>query len=128
MDPDAFDAFLFHPDFGNQMTARDFCETFVEPTGKEAGNILILYLQNSWLTTIADHVQMTALSRVLQLNIKVAYLDGHSAVGNVDWVDFQCTPDPQASPIILLYRYVVTSAMSPFTHLPLAAAPVIMIF
>lgn len=40
MDPDSFDAFLFHPDFGNQMTARDFCETFVEPTGKEAGAIL----------------------------------------------------------------------------------------
>ena len=70
---------------------------------------------------------MTALSRVLQLNIKVAYLDGHSAVGNVDWVDFQCAPDPQASPIILLYRYVVTSSVS-FTHSPLAAAPVIMIF
>ncbi|VDC04750.1 unnamed protein product [Peniophora sp. CBMAI 1063] len=87
MDPDAFDAFLFHPDFGNQMTARDFCETFVEPTGKEA-----------------DHVQMTALSRVLQLNVKVAYLDGHSADGKVDWVDFQCAPDPQASPVILLYR------------------------
>lgn len=41
MDPDSFDAFLFHPDFGNQMTARDFCETFVEPTGKEAGEVLV---------------------------------------------------------------------------------------
>ncbi|KZV72275.1 cysteine proteinase [Peniophora sp. CONT] len=87
MDPDSFDAFLFHPDFGNQMTARDFCETFVEPTGKEA-----------------DHVQMTALSRVLQLNVKVAYLDGHSADGKVDWVEFQCAPDSQAPPVILLYR------------------------
>lgn len=86
-DPESYDAFLFHPDFGNQMTARDFCETFVEPTGKEA-----------------DHVQMTALARALKLNVKVAYLDGHSADGKVDFVNFESAIDPESKPVELLYR------------------------
>ncbi|KAI0030840.1 cysteine proteinase [Vararia minispora EC-137] len=86
-DPDAFDAFLFHPDFGNQMTARDFCESFVEPTGKEA-----------------DHVQMTALARALKVNAKVAYLDGHDPNGAVDFVSFESALDPSTPPVVLLYR------------------------
>jgi ubiquitin thioesterase protein OTUB1 len=89
-DPEAFDAFLFHPDFGTQMTARDFCEAFVEPTGKEA-----------------DHVQMTALARALRLNVRVAYLDGHAPDGRVDFVSFESAIDPGTPPVVLLYRSVL---------------------
>ena len=32
-----FEPYLFHPEIGIPMEARDFCETFVEATGKEAG-------------------------------------------------------------------------------------------
>lgn len=36
-DPDTYSAFLFHPEIGEPMEVRDFCETFVEAVGKEAG-------------------------------------------------------------------------------------------
>lgn len=54
----------------------------------------------------ADHVQMTALTRALKLNLNVAYLDGRSPTGKVDFVEFR-DPDSQlenSSPITLLYR------------------------
>lgn len=37
LDPDAYAPFLFHPELGEPMDTREFCETFVEAVGKEAG-------------------------------------------------------------------------------------------
>ena len=36
-DPEAFAGFLMHPEIGEPMELRDFCESFVEAVGKEAG-------------------------------------------------------------------------------------------
>ncbi|KAF9784665.1 cysteine proteinase [Thelephora terrestris] len=88
-DPEEYSPFLFHPELGEPMGTREFCEHFVEAVGKEA-----------------DHVQMTALTRALKLNLNVAYLDGRSSTGKVDFVEFR-DPDSQlenGSPITLLYR------------------------
>ena len=55
---------------------------------------------------VLDHVQMTALTRALKINVNVAYLDGRSPTGKVDFVEFR-DPDSQlegSSPITLLYR------------------------
>ena len=54
-----------------------------------------------------DHVQMTALTRALKVNIKVAYLDGHvhAQEGNVSFVDFTNVEESAIDPVILLYRY-----------------------
>jgi len=88
-DPEEYAPFLFHPETGEPMGTREFCEHFVEAVGKEA-----------------DHVQMTALTRALKMNVNVAYLDGRSPTGKVDFVEFR-DPDSQienGSPITLLYR------------------------
>ncbi|KAK0478746.1 cysteine proteinase [Armillaria novae-zelandiae] len=87
IDPDAFAPFLFHPELGEPMEVREFCEHFVEAVNKEA-----------------DHVQMTALSRALQLNVNVAYLDGRNSNGLVDFVEFRSAPDANEPPLALLYR------------------------
>jgi len=87
-DPEEYAPFLFHPEIGEPMGTREFCEHFVEAVGKEA-----------------DHVQMTGLTRALKLNLNVAYLDGRSQE-KVDFVEFR-GPDSQpvdSSPITLLYR------------------------
>ncbi|SJL08387.1 uncharacterized protein ARMOST_11750 [Armillaria ostoyae] len=87
IDPDAFAPFLFHPELGEPMEVREFCEHFVEAVNKEA-----------------DHVQMTALSRALQLNVNVAYLDGRNSNGLVDFVEFRSAADANETPLTLLYR------------------------
>ncbi|THU93846.1 cysteine proteinase, partial [Dendrothele bispora CBS 962.96] len=96
IDPDTYQPFLFHPELGEPMSVREFCENFVEATGKEA-----------------DHVQMTALSRALHVDIDVAYLDGRSGggeEGHVEFVKFQQDQSDQqvgggdGGPICLLYR------------------------
>lgn len=53
-----------------------------------------------------DHVQMTALTRALKLNLNVAYLDGRSPTGKVDFVEFRDpdAPPEYSYPITLLYR------------------------
>ena len=43
-DPDEYAPFLFHPETGEPMGTREFCEHFVEAVGKEAG---------LWLPTLA---------------------------------------------------------------------------
>ncbi|KZT24962.1 cysteine proteinase [Neolentinus lepideus HHB14362 ss-1] len=86
-DPDEFAPFLFHPEIGEPMTPREFCETFVEAVGKEA-----------------DHVQMTALARALKIDFSVAYLDGRSPDGHVDFVKFNEGVDDGLDPLVLLYR------------------------
>ncbi|KAF9649555.1 cysteine proteinase [Thelephora ganbajun] len=87
--PKEYAPFLFHPEIGEPMDTREFCEHFVEAVGKEA-----------------DHVQMTALTRALKMSVNVAYLDGRSHTGKVDFVEFR-DPDSQLEnnpPITLLYR------------------------
>ncbi|KAH7103666.1 cysteine proteinase [Auriculariales sp. MPI-PUGE-AT-0066] len=71
-DEDNYSAFLFHPETGEQIGVREFCEAFVEPTGKES-----------------DHVQMTAISRALKINVRIAYLDGSGAGDSVEFVEFE---------------------------------------
>jgi ubiquitin thioesterase protein OTUB1 len=86
--------FLFHPDHGEPVEPEYFCQHFVEAVDKEA-----------------DHVQIMALARALQVNVDVAYLDGHDAGGNVNFVNFE-NADGLAlggEPLTLLYRYVVSS-------------------
>ncbi|KAI0088117.1 cysteine proteinase [Irpex rosettiformis] len=80
--------FLFHPETGEDISPQDFCERFVEATGKEA-----------------DHIQMTALTKALKVNVRVAYLDGHSAT-TVNFVDFLNNEDSVdgGGPAVLLYR------------------------
>ena len=40
--PNDFEPFLTHPDTGEKMGTKEFCETFVEVLGKEAGEQLVL--------------------------------------------------------------------------------------
>jgi ubiquitin thioesterase protein OTUB1 len=84
LEEEEYSPFLLHPELGEPMNVKDFCENFVEGSGKEA-----------------DHVQITALCRVLRLNVKVAYLDGRK--DTIDFVDFQNDPTSQQL-ITLLYR------------------------
>ncbi|OCB85850.1 cysteine proteinase [Sanghuangporus baumii] len=87
-DPDSYAPFLFHPETSIQVPPQEFCERFVEACGKEA-----------------DHVQITALTKILKLNIEVAYLDGHGADGSVNFVQFHnVPPEDFDNPPVLLYR------------------------
>ncbi|KAJ3972454.1 cysteine proteinase [Lentinula raphanica] len=85
LDPESFTDFLFHPETGEPLEIRDFCEQLVDATGKEA-----------------DHVQMTALTKILRINVDVAYLDGRGSNGQVEFVKFEWAE--AATPICLLYR------------------------
>jgi ubiquitin thioesterase protein OTUB1 len=37
LDPENYEPFLTHPELGIPMNATDFCNNFVDCTGKEAG-------------------------------------------------------------------------------------------
>lgn len=37
IDPDSYAPFLFHPETGDEILPQEFCERYVEATGKEAG-------------------------------------------------------------------------------------------
>jgi len=82
-----FAEFLFDPESQMQISVDDFCRRFVEPLGKEA-----------------DHVQVAALAQALNVHVKVAYLDGRSADGQVNFVDFSEHVSGGAEPLVLLYR------------------------
>ncbi|KAF8622628.1 hypothetical protein AX15_006880 [Amanita polypyramis BW_CC] len=84
LNEEEYSPFLIHPERGDPMSVRDFCENFVEGSGKEA-----------------DHVQITAICRVLRLNVKVAYLDGRKDI--VDFVEFR-NDSTSEEDITLLYR------------------------
>ncbi|KAI5118472.1 hypothetical protein M0805_003733 [Coniferiporia weirii] len=87
-DPEAYAPFLFHPESGDDIAPQEFCERYVEACGKEA-----------------DHVQITALTKALKLNVEVAYLDGHSSDGSVSFVPFQnVPPNDFENQLALLYR------------------------
>jgi len=85
--PEEYESFLIHPDTGEQMGVKEFCETFVEVLGKEA-----------------DHVQLTAISQALKVNLNIAYLDGRSEDGRVEYVKFNHASDANEAPIVLIYR------------------------
>ncbi|KAF9463306.1 peptidase C65 Otubain-domain-containing protein [Collybia nuda] len=81
------EVFLFHPETGLPMVVERFCEQFVEPCGKDA-----------------DHVQVEALCRALQLNVDVAYLDGRGNDDAVTFVHLRNSLDEKSEPLKLLYR------------------------
>jgi len=85
--PDDYQAFLTHPDTGETIGVTEFCESVVEVLGKEA-----------------DHVQLNALSQALKVNLKIAYLDGRSPDGRVDFVTFDHAVDEHEAPLTLIYR------------------------
>jgi len=85
--PNDFEPFLMHPDTGEKMGSKEFCESLVEVLGKEA-----------------DHVQLTAITQALRVNVKIAYLDGRSQDGRVEFVTFNHAKDENDPPLMLLYR------------------------
>ncbi|KAF8487187.1 cysteine proteinase [Russula ochroleuca] len=86
-EPETYEPFLTHPDTGETMGVKDFCRIVVEVLGKEA-----------------DHVQLTALSQALKVNLKIAYLDGRSQDGRVEFVSFNYASDGKETPLTLIYR------------------------
>jgi len=87
-DPDSYLPYIFDPETGDDISLLDFCQRHVEACGKEA-----------------DNVQISALTKSLKINIEIAYLDGHSADGTVNFVSFQNLPETDVpNPPILLYR------------------------
>ncbi|KAF8494372.1 peptidase C65 Otubain-domain-containing protein [Russula emetica] len=86
-EPETYEPFLTHPDTGETMGVKEFCKVVVEVLGKEA-----------------DHVQLTAISQALKVNLKIAYLDGRSQDGRVEFVTFNHASDQNETPLTLLYR------------------------
>lgn len=82
-----YEAFLIHPETHEPMGVEAFCANIVEPLGKEA-----------------DHVEMQALCAALQLNVDVAYLNGGSEEGVVDFIPFRYASESESLPLVLLYR------------------------
>jgi ubiquitin thioesterase protein OTUB1 len=81
-----------HPENFEPMDPADFCSAWVEPTGKEA-----------------DQVMIQALARCLRQGIKVCYLDGSSSQedeGGASFVDFEIEEGQGVGeePLMLLYR------------------------
>lgn len=75
------------------------------PLGKKQVLAALFTQYGPKLTQDIDHVQMTALTRVLKINVNVAYLDGHAHQnGEVNFVTFDNAIGPE-EPINLLYRY-----------------------
>ena len=56
------------------------------------------------MTWVTDHVQVTAISEALKLNMEIAYLDGHSKDGNVKFVQVNKAINPNEAPLTLIYR------------------------
>ncbi|KAI9461938.1 cysteine proteinase [Lactarius psammicola] len=85
--PEEYEPFLIHPDLGEKMGVREFCEAVVEVLGREA-----------------DHVQVTAISEALKVNVEIAYFDGRNKDGNVEFVKFNKAIEPNEAPLTLIYR------------------------
>ena len=90
----------WHPGNSAKISSRLLAKKLVS---RRAGDIIRASFR---LLLLLDHVQITALSRALQININIAYLDGRGANGVVDFVEFRNDKDTTTSPLILLYRYV----------------------
>jgi ubiquitin thioesterase protein OTUB1 len=91
------------------MDVDSYCANIVQAMGKEAGELF--YRLSQFLHTFQPHffqdnVEIEALSRALQLNLDVAYLNGGRGDGVIDFIKFRHDLIPEASPLILLYRYV----------------------
>jgi ubiquitin thioesterase protein OTUB1 len=115
-----FEPFLTHPDTGEKMEVKEFCESLVEVLGKEAGgsqHSLTSKFSNAapclWFvaggvcadeSAYADHVQLTAISQALKVNLRIAYLDGRSQDGRVEYVTFNHAIDEDETPLTLIYR------------------------
>lgn len=84
---ESYEGFLVHPDTRDIMDVDSYCANVVQAMGKEA-----------------DNVEIEALSRALQLNIDVAYLNGGQGDGVTDFIKFRHDLRPEAPPLILLYR------------------------
>ena len=103
--PEEYEPFLTHPDTGGKIEVKEFCESVVEVLGKEAGERPPPLLSFQFrLTVWTDHVQLTAISQALQVNVKIAYLDGRNADGRVDYVTFNHASDEKETPLTLIYR------------------------
>ncbi|KAF8258163.1 peptidase C65 Otubain-domain-containing protein [Lactarius quietus] len=85
--PEEYEPFVMHPDLGEKMGVKEFCEAVVEVLGREA-----------------DHVQVTAISEALKVNVEIAYLDGRNRDGNVEFVKFSRAIDEKEAPLTLIYR------------------------
>ncbi|KAG6890201.1 hypothetical protein C0995_010212 [Termitomyces sp. Mi166 len=81
------------PDSEEILDPQDFSAKFVIPLGKEA-----------------DDVQISALCRVFQMNVDIAYVDGRDdnrdSAQKVRFVPFRSDVDKDAEPISLLYRRI----------------------
>ena len=90
------------------MDVDSYCANIVQTMGKEAGELFTGYrnLQILQPYFFQDNVEIEALSRALQLNIDVAYLNGGRGDGVIDFIKFRHDLSPEAPPLILLYRYV----------------------
>lgn len=100
-----FADFLFDPETQMQTSVDDFCRRFVEPLGKEAGEYTsISFQRRTRPSRKKDHVQVAALAQALNVHVKVAYLDGHAADGQVNFVDFSENASDGTDPLVLLYR------------------------
>lgn len=87
-----------------------FCSVNVDPVGAEAGKQTTKHStevgSHARTPQRLDHVQMHALCSALQINLHVAYLDGHKK-DNVDIHKFEsANAGFWKDPITLLYRYV----------------------
>ena len=51
-----------------------------------------------------DHVHLTAITQALQVNVKIAYLNGRNPDGRVEFVTFNHAKDENDAPLMLLYR------------------------
>lgn len=51
-----------------------------------------------------DHVQVTAISEALKVNVEIAYLDGRNKDGTVEFVKFNKAINPNEAPLTLIYR------------------------
>lgn len=49
-------------------------------------------------------MQLTAISQALKVNLKIAYLDGRSQDGRVEFVTFKYANDENETPLTLIYR------------------------
>ena len=104
-DPNTYSPFLFNPETGEDIEPREFCERYVEAVGKEAGKFNQLpYHCSSYISSFIDHVQITALTRALNMNLEVAYLDGRGDE-KVNFVQFFPQPPEEGEDVpVLLYR------------------------
>ena len=57
-------------------------------------------------------MQLTALSQALKVNLKIAYLDGRSQDGRVEFVSFNYASDENETPLTLIYRWAIDLSWS----------------